>query len=488
MKKNYSPWIHQLEKTREVKVLNENKSTDIVIIGAGIAGVITSYFVLKNTDKKVILIDANLAGHGASGHNAGQLTTYFERPLADIATEFGVDVACSGQKDVESAWDILEELQKEIDFKTPIYDFTGYAGLSELKQVLIHLADNMIRYDGGLKVERMLIADNFKNLQDIPEIYSHLYEVTTQENILDLLETENKSYIATLAYKKGATNSARICEEVLDYVLEKYQNRFEIYENSPVESITLNQEEVILEVKTKESTKDLNLVEEKIKIENILENNFKLKSNKIISKKIILCTNGFEGFDIINNSGAEINNKFHSNISGRVNYMSAYLDQNVEEPIAISYFPKEKLIDADNNTLTGEQYFYMTRRPHIHNGEEMGLISTGGPEKILTEGEIYNRDDTCEDWAEKDINNFLKNNYKKHKGDHIEYDFCWHGLLGYTANGIRMIGFENNNINLLYNLGCNGIGIMPSIFGAKKISEMLSGVAFEKSIFDPRIN
>ena len=481
MKKNYSPWIHQLEKTREVKVLNENKNTDIVIVGAGIAGVITSYFVLKNTDNKVILIDANLAGHGASGHNAGQLTTYFERPLADIATEFGVDMACSGQKDVESAWDILEELQKEIDFKTPIYDFTGYAGLSELKQVLIHLADNMIRYDGGLKVERMLIADNFKNLQDIPEIYSHLYEVTTQENIFDLLETENKSYIATLAYKKGATNSARICEEVLDYILEKYQDRFEIFENSPVESIILNQEEAIIEVKNKESTKDLNLVEEKIKIEN----NFKLKSNKIISKKIILCTNGFEGFNIINNHGGEINNKFHSNISGRVNYMSAYLDQNVEEPIAISYFPKEKLIDADNNTLTGEQYFYMTRRPHVHNGEEMGLISTGGPEKILTEGEIYNRDDTCEDWAEKDINNFLKHNYKKHKGDHIEYDFCWHGLLGYTANGIRMIGFENNNTNLLYNLGCNGIGIMPSIFGAKKISEMLNDTVFEKSIFDP---
>ena len=464
MKKNYSPWIHQLEKTREVKVLNENKNPDIVIVGAGIAGAITSYFILKNTDKKVILIDANLAGHGASGHNAGQLTTYFERPLADIATEFGVNLACAGQRDVESAWDILEDLQKEIDFKTPIYDFTGYAGLSELKQVLIHLADNMIRYDGGLRVERMLIADNFKFLYDIPEIYSHLYEVTTQENILDLLETENKSYIATLAYKKGATNSARICEEVLDYILEKYKNRFEVYENSPVEKIILNQEGVILEIKTN------------------------LTLNKITSNKIILCTNGFEGFDIINNYGGEINNKFHSNISGRVNYMSAYLDQNVEEPVAISYFPKEKLIDADNNTLTGEQYFYMTRRPHIHNSIEMGLISTGGPEKILADGEVYNRDDTCEDWAEKDINNFLKYNYKKHKGDYIEYDFCWHGLLGYTANGIRMIGTEVNNKNLLYNLGCNGIGIMPSIFGAKKISEMLSGAVFEKSIFDPNTN
>jgi hypothetical protein len=28
----------------------------------------------------------------------------------------------------------------------------------------------------------------------------------------------------------------------------------------------------------------------------------------------------------------------------------------------------------------------------MYDGEEMGLISTGGPERILKEGEIYNRE------------------------------------------------------------------------------------------------
>ncbi len=57
--------------------------------------------------------------------------------------------------------------------------------------------------------------------------------------------------------------------------------------------------------------------------------------------------------------------------------------------------------------------------------------------------------------------------------------------MGYTPNGIRLIGPEPLNTNLYYKLGCNGIGILPSIFGANKISLMLRGNKFKKSIFDP---
>ena len=93
MKKNTSPWLHQLNRTREPILLDKNLETDILVIGGGIAGVATSYTILRDTHYKVILIDGNLVGHGASGHNAGQLTTYFERPLSDIASQFGVNLA-----------------------------------------------------------------------------------------------------------------------------------------------------------------------------------------------------------------------------------------------------------------------------------------------------------------------------------------------------------------------------------------------------------
>jgi FAD dependent oxidoreductase len=472
MRKNNSPWLHQLVRARDVNTISLDMATDIAVIGGGIAGMITAYNILKLSDMRVTLIEADLVGHGASGHNAGQLTTYFERPLADIATEYGVKMACEGQRNVESSWSELENIIKEIKLETPVYRFTGYAGMTELKHVLLHLADNMIRYDGDIPVERMLISNNFKFLDQIPSIYSHLFEIADHEMILNLLETNNPDYIATLAYPKGATNSAKICEELANYLLSNYKNRFEIFENSPVKTINLYDDKVLTEIEMRQTNP-------------LLDTNN--KKYIITSQKLILCTNGFEGFEIVNNSGADIDGKFHHEVSGLVNYMSAYIDELSEDPVAVSYFPKSSRPSQDEErNISGEPYFYMTRRPHKHEDKEMGLISTGGPERILNEDEKYDRDSSCDLEAEKEIDNFLKKNYKKHKQGTVNYDFCWHGLLGYTTNGIRLIGVEPRNKNLLYNLGCNGIGIMPAIFAGNKIARIIKGEKFDKSIFDPK--
>lgn len=473
MKKNLSPWLHQLERTRESIVLDRNLETDILVVGGGIAGVTTAYTLLRDTKHTVTLIDSYLVGHGASGHNAGQLTTYFERPLADIASQFGVDLACAAQKNVESAWLELDKIQQEVDLKTPIYKFTGYAGMTQLSQVISHLADNMIRHDGGIPIEKMLIADDFEFLNQIPGVFSHLYEITTRENIKKMLETGSDDYVAMLAYPKGATNSAKICEELIEYMLEAYADRFNVYEKTPANRIILDKDSALTEV---------------IFNKNEMVTESTTPDVTIASKKVILCTNGFEGFSLVNNAGKDIDTKFHHHLYGRINFMSAYLDSLEKDPVAISYFPKKSSIQAAKDTITGEQYFYITRRPHMHNGVEMGLISTGGPERILKEGEFYNRNDMCEPWAEQDVDVFLKENYKKHPGEKVQYQFCWHGLLGYTTTGLRLIGEEPLNRTLIYNLGCNGVGIMPSIYGATRISQIVQGIQQEPSIFDPQVN
>ena len=88
--------------------------------------------------------------------------------------------------------------------------------------------------------------------------------------------------------------------------------------------------------------------------------------------------------------------------------------------------------------------------------------------------------------AQEQIDNFLKRTYKYAPEGKIDYKFKWHGLMGYTPSGIRVIGPEPRNPILYYNLGCNGVGLLHSIYGGMKISQYLQGKKFKPSIFDPK--
>jgi glycine/D-amino acid oxidase-like deaminating enzyme len=67
------------------------------------------------------------------------------------------------------------------------------------------------------------------------------------------------------------------------------------------------------------------------------------------------------------------------------------------------------------------------------------------------------------------------------------YDFAWHGLMGYMDGRIRVIGAHPRHPELLYNLGCNGVGFLPSIHGGDKVARLLGGRSEPASIFDPRV-
>ncbi len=69
-----------------------------MVVGAGIAGVATAFFVLRSTTNNVLLVERDRVARGATGRNAGQLTTYFERPLSDIADQFGLKQAIEAQQ------------------------------------------------------------------------------------------------------------------------------------------------------------------------------------------------------------------------------------------------------------------------------------------------------------------------------------------------------------------------------------------------------
>ena len=60
--------------------------------------------------------------------------------------------------------------------------------------------------------------------------------------------------------------------------------------------------------------------------------------------------------------------------------------------------------------------------------------------------------------------------------------------MGYMDGGVRVIGAHPDHPRLLYNLGCNGVGFLPSIYGGERMARILAGERLPPSIFDPRID
>ena len=67
-------WVNDLEKRSNIKILNEDKSCEWLIVGAGYTGLSAARKLSElHPNQKIILVDAQIAGEGASGRNSGYL-------------------------------------------------------------------------------------------------------------------------------------------------------------------------------------------------------------------------------------------------------------------------------------------------------------------------------------------------------------------------------------------------------------------------------
>jgi len=71
---NTCSWLNDLSNRTNIKVLNKNISCDWLIIGAGYTGLSAARKLSElHPNQKIIIVDAQLAGEGASGRNSGYL-------------------------------------------------------------------------------------------------------------------------------------------------------------------------------------------------------------------------------------------------------------------------------------------------------------------------------------------------------------------------------------------------------------------------------
>ena len=71
---NGCSWINELNPRLKINTLEKNEDCDWLVIGAGYTGLSAARKLAQiHPNQKIILIDAQLAGEGASGRNSGYL-------------------------------------------------------------------------------------------------------------------------------------------------------------------------------------------------------------------------------------------------------------------------------------------------------------------------------------------------------------------------------------------------------------------------------
>jgi len=229
-------WINDLIPRSNIKTINKDTHCDWLIVGAGYTGLSAARKLSQlNPKHKVILVDAQLAGEGASGRNSGYLV---DTTLNDGFTSNKELENYKKKTDIyKLGIDTIKKFIKEYQVDCEWNDAGKYfaSSKSEDKKILLNFSETLSK----LGFKSRLVLDE------------------------DLRERLGTSFYKIGLYTKGGIllHPGKLVRAMIDAL----PDNVELYENSP-------------------------LTEWKKKDNNIY---CKFKDCQIITKKIIFCANGF---------------------------------------------------------------------------------------------------------------------------------------------------------------------------------------------------
>lgn len=141
-------------------------TADVVVIGGGFAGLSTSWHLKRlNPSLRVMLLEAETLGHGASGRNSGWVMPQLGLDASLVKRFFGAERARAALDYAYEACDYLESLVAEhsiacdyrrVGYTTTAVDPTGEQDLEAIEELFtrIGLGDRLEPVDGAWTSER----------------------------------------------------------------------------------------------------------------------------------------------------------------------------------------------------------------------------------------------------------------------------------------------------------------------------------------------
>jgi len=440
-----SPWIDNLDRKFTSSELVENKKTEIVIVGGGISGVLTAFNILKSTNKHLILIESNRVGHGASGHNAGMMIAYVENINEVVNHEqYSKERITNTLKRLDDSWTEFHNIRKLIpEIDNYFTQVEGHSGYEDKYSILENMtkSQNMKKWGMNLQ-EEFYISSEIELESD-----NYDFKVVSQSEVDNKFpEAKNKFIGYSLLSNLGVMNSAQFVQDLLHYLSTSYKDRFEVFDKSPLKEIV--------------NLEDKNICE--------------INDHYIEAKNVIICTNGYKIPNIVGRDNFE-----EVSIQGVVNYMMGAVVSDDVKPSAYTYYKKVDTQENGESAVEGDvDYVYGTSRKM----KNKTLLTFGNSSDDLVDGEIYLSERQIDEARLSELRTQAKSYFDFINSETPEY--LWHGLMGYTNSRNRKLGEFPKGSGLIYNIGCNGIGIMPAIASGKLIGEYFQNGRFEDTIWN----
>ena len=229
-------WINDLDRRSNIKFLDKEKSCDWLIIGAGYTGLSAARKLSElHPNQKIIIVDAQLAGEGASGRNSGYLV---DTTLNDGFTS-------------------NKELSKYRK-KTDIYKL----GIDVVKKFI---KEHQVDCDWN-ESGKYFASSNQKDRKILENFSKTLSKLNFGHNILDKNDLSKRlgtNFYNLALYTKGGVllHPGKLVRAMIDTL----PDNVELLENSQLNEWAKNTDRIIC----------------------------KFNKHQIITKKIIFCTNGF---------------------------------------------------------------------------------------------------------------------------------------------------------------------------------------------------
>ena len=189
-------------KFEKRKVLDKDIKTDVLVIGAGITGILTAY-MLRENGKEVVLIDKDEVCSGNTKNTTAKITSQHDLIYHNLISEFGLDMAKQYARANELAIEKYEKIIKERKIDCEFEKHSAYVySLNEIDKIkkeveaakklgicaeFVQNTNLPFEVKGAVKFNNQAQFNPLKFLKNISKdllIYEHTRAVEIKENLV----------------------------------------------------------------------------------------------------------------------------------------------------------------------------------------------------------------------------------------------------------------------------------------------------------------